>query len=122
MTMKWFFATLAGLLVLVLAIVGVQNSTLITIHFLGWQTSVLPLWVIMVAALVSGMLLVTLITIPGRIHRYRTTRQLRHQLAAVDASIVAPEQPTDPSLRKIGAPVEPRLGSVPPVVQGEGAP
>ncbi len=118
--MKWLFGTLAGLIVLVLAIIGVQNPTLITIRFLGWQTGVLPLWVILLVALVSGMLLVTLITIPGRIHRYRTTRSLKQQLASA-SPLGAREQPTDPALRPIGAPAEPRLGPVPPAAQGEGA-
>ncbi len=115
--MKWLFGTLAGLIVLVLAIIGVQNPSLVTIRFLGWQTGVIPLWVILLVALVSGMLLVTLITIPGRIHRYRTTRRLQHQLAAA-TPLGAHEQPTDSTLRPIGAPAELLL---PPVVQSEGA-
>ncbi len=118
--MKWLFGILAGLIVLALAIIGVQNPTLITIRFLGWQTGVLPLWAILLVALVSGMLLVALITIPGRIHRYRTTRRLEHQLAAA-TPLGAREQPNDPALRPIGAPAEPRLAPVPPAVQSEGA-
>jgi uncharacterized integral membrane protein len=120
--MKWLFGTLAGLIVLVLAIIGVQNPTLIAIRFLGWQTSPLPLWAVLFAALASGMLLVALITIPGRVHRYQTTRRLRHQLAAADASIVAREQPIDPSIRPIGAPIEQRVGQGAPAVQAEVAP
>ena len=70
----------------------------------------------------SGMLLVALITIPGRVHRYQTTRRLRHQLAAADASVVAREQPIDPSIHPIGSPIEQRVGQVAPVAQGEDAP
>ncbi len=116
--MKWLFGTLAGLIVVALAIIGVQNPTLITIRFLGWQTGVLPLWAILLVALVSGMLLVALLTIPGRIHRYRTTRRLEHQLAAA-VPLSSREQPNE--LRPIGAPAEPRLDPVPPVARGEGA-
>lgn len=79
--MKTVFAAFTGLILLILAIIGVQNPTLITIHFLNWQTSALPLWVIMVTALVIGMLLASIVTLPGRISRYRTTRQLQNQLS-----------------------------------------
>lgn len=97
--MKWVFGTLAGLIVLALAIIGVQNPALITIRFLGWQSVVLPLWVIMVAALVGGMVLAELIGLPGRIHRYRATRDLRQQLVVADASINAMQHPTESSPR-----------------------
>ena len=77
--MKFVYAAFTGLTLLVLATISVQNPTLITIRFLGWQTGVLPLWVIIVAAFGMGMLLVALVTLPGRISRFRTTRQLQHQ-------------------------------------------
>lgn len=91
--MKLLFAAFTGLILFVLAIIGVQNPTLISIRFLGWQTGVLPLWVIMVAALSIGMLLVGILTIPGRIGRFRTTRQLRSQLAAAGIDAPAPSAP-----------------------------
>jgi hypothetical protein len=67
MIMKIVLAAFTGLILLALAIIGVQNPTLISVRFLGWQTGVLPLWVIMVASLAVGMLLVAIITLPGRI-------------------------------------------------------
>lgn len=82
--MKIVFAAFALLLLLVLAIIGIQNPTLITIHFLGWQTGVLPLWVIMVASLISGMVLGGIIAAPGRVGRYQTTRRLRRELTAAE--------------------------------------
>jgi uncharacterized integral membrane protein len=88
--MKIVFAALTGLILLVLAIVGVQNPTLLSIRFLGWQTGVLPLWVIIVTALVVGMLLVVIVTLPGRIGRYRTTRRLQHQLSAAEVAAHSP--------------------------------
>lgn len=91
--MKVVSAAFAGLILLVLAIIGVQNPTLVSIRFLGWQTGPLPLWVIMVAALALGMLLVGIITIPGRIGRYRTTRQLRSRLADATADAQVPIAP-----------------------------
>jgi uncharacterized integral membrane protein len=95
MIMKIVLAAFTGLILLMLAIIGVQNPTLISIRFLGWQTGVLPLWVIMVASLAVGMLLVSIITLPGRIGRYRTTRRLRSQLAA--AEVVAPATQSIPA-------------------------
>jgi hypothetical protein len=49
----------------------------------------------MVASLAVGMLLVSIITLPGRIGRYRTTRRLRSQLAA--AEVVAPAAQSIPA-------------------------
>ena len=91
--MKIVLAAFTGLILLVLAIIGVQNPTPISIRFLGWQTGVLPLWVIMVTSLAAGMLLVAIVTLPGRIGRYRTTRRLRSQLAAAEVAAPAPPAP-----------------------------
>lgn len=94
--MKIVLAAFAGLILLVLAIIGVQNPTLITLRFLGWQTGVLPLWVIMLTSMAIGMLLVSIVALPGRIGRFRTTRRLRSQLAAAEvAPPVAPAPPAD---------------------------
>ena len=102
--MKLVSAAFAGLILLVLAIIGIQNPTLISIRFLGWQTGVLPLWVIIVGALAIGMLLVGIITIPGRISRYRITRRLRSRLAdATDGS----QNPPAPSAERSPAPSHP---------------
>jgi uncharacterized integral membrane protein len=86
--MKIVLAAFTGLILLALATIGVQNPTLISVRFLGWQTGVLPLWVIMLASLAVGMLLVSIGSLPGRIGRYRTTRRLRSQRAA--AVVIAP--------------------------------
>lgn len=98
-------AAFTGLILFVLAIIGVQNPTLITLRFLGWQTGVLPLWVIMVSALVSGMLLVGIATLPGRIGRYRTTRRLQRQLAVAGGSAHHP--PTLSTESSPAAPAQP---------------
>jgi uncharacterized integral membrane protein len=93
--MKIVLAVFTGLILLALAMIGIQNPTLISVRFLGWQTGVLPLWVIMMTSLAVGMLLVSIGSLPGRIGRYRTTRRLRSQLAA--AGVVAPATQTGPA-------------------------
>ncbi len=102
--MKGLFIGVTGLILLILAIIGVQNPTLIAIHFLGWQTSALPLWVIMLAALVGGMLLVGLATMPSRTSRYRTKRRLRSQRADAAAHSA---QPPAPANKRSLAPAQP---------------
>lgn len=92
--MKIVLSLLAGLIVLVLAIISVQNPAPITVYFLGWQTTVLPLWVVIVAALASGMILVGMLGMPGRIQQYRTTRQLRQRLA--ESAVAGQPHAADP--------------------------
>ncbi len=76
-------------LVLVLATFGIQNPTPVNTRFLALQSGYVPVYVIVLGATVSGMLLIALLGMPGRMRSRWEARRLRHQLVGAEQQIAA---------------------------------
>jgi uncharacterized integral membrane protein len=72
-----------------LVVFGAQNTQSISFHFMGWDTTSIPVVLALAIALALGVLLAWIVSIPGRFRGRRERRTLQHQ---VDAH----EQPTPP--------------------------
>ena len=79
--MNYLGVALVVALVLVLSTFGVHNPTPVTIRFLALQSGYVPVSVIMLGSTLIGMLLITLLGVPGRMRSRFEARRLRHQLA-----------------------------------------
>lgn len=86
--MKAILGIVTGILIVLFAAIGIQNSTAISIHLFDWQTPALPLWMLLLVALASGMLVVGMFAFPRQIETsYRNLRQ-RGQAAPVQRPLI----------------------------------
>lgn len=86
MRLSWFFVIL---LLVFVAVFSVQNAAPITVHFLAWEITMSGALVIQLAALLGGLVGLTVGV------RARRTRR-RHDEAAGTASLVTPEAQLPP--------------------------
>lgn len=73
------FAVIA--LVIVLATFGIQNPFPVSIRFLQFKSAAVPLYLIMLLSALIGILVSSLLSLPGRIQRRLELRRLRQQVA-----------------------------------------
>ncbi|GAA5530615.1 LapA family protein [Herpetosiphon gulosus] len=86
--MKAILGIVTGILMLLFAAIGFQNTTAISIHLFDWQTPALPLWMLLLTALASGMLVVGLFAFPRQIETYYTNLRQRGQAAPVQRPLI----------------------------------
>lgn len=74
---------------------GAQNTQAVTIHFLVFKVSAVPMVLALVAAVVLGVFLGWIVSAPGRFRRMRQRRGLQGQVAAQQqAAAVTSTPPT----------------------------
>ena len=78
--MKYLVGLLVAVLVIVLATFGIQNPFPITLRFLQFQSSAVPLYLVIMLSALIGILLSALLGIPERVQRRLELRRLRHQV------------------------------------------
>ncbi len=87
--MKAILGTCTAILLFLFAAIGIQNPTVIALRLFNWQTPALPLWVLLLLALASGMLLVGIFALPRQLEAYvATRRQQRQQNAAAQRPLM----------------------------------
>ena len=68
------------LLAAVLVVVGAQNTQSVTFRFIEWETPAVPMALGLAIAVLIGVLLGWIVSVPGRIHGQR--RSLQHEVDA----------------------------------------
>lgn len=68
------------LLMLSLALFAAENTGLVTVHFLIWQTQAMPLALLIVIAIVAGALITLIALLPSHHRRRRELAQHRREL------------------------------------------
>ncbi|MFD3164158.1 lipopolysaccharide assembly protein LapA domain-containing protein [Herpetosiphon sp. NSE202] len=86
--MKAIFGIVTGILIVLFAAIGIQNTTAISLHLFDWQTPPLPLWMLLLTALASGMLMVGLFAFPRQIETYYQNLRQRGQAAPVQRPVI----------------------------------
>jgi uncharacterized integral membrane protein len=76
--MKYLVILLIAVVVILLSTFGIQNPNPVTVRFLQWQSDAVPIYAVMLVSVLLGMLINTLIGLPGRIQRQLELRRLRH--------------------------------------------
>lgn len=85
------FRLILGLLIATMLVVfGAQNTQSVSFHFLGWDTSSIPVVLALAIALALGVLVGWLVSIPGRFRGRRERRTLQHQVEAQDRAAAPP--------------------------------
>ena len=80
--MSYVLGLVVVALVILLTTFGIQNPYPITVRFLQFQSSVVPLYLVLLLAAVIGVLVSTLLGLHGRIQRGLELRRLRQQITA----------------------------------------
>ena len=95
--MKYLIFLVAAALVILLATFGIQNPFPVRVRFFQFESAAVPLYVVILLAGLIGILLNSLLSLPGRIQRGREVRGLRRQMTehvqqidALKARIPAP--------------------------------
>jgi uncharacterized integral membrane protein len=79
--MKYLIGLVVVALVIVLATFGIQNPFPITVRFLQFQSTAVPLYLIIMLSAVIGIVVSALLGVPGLIRRRIELRRLRQQVA-----------------------------------------
>ena len=87
--MKYVLFALLVALGLVVATLGVQNPAPVTVHFLQFESGPVPLALIMLGSALIGMLLLSLVELPGRVRRWSRSRRLQHRLGTAETEVAA---------------------------------
>lgn len=85
--MKYLVILLIAVVVILLSTFGIQNPNPVTVRFLQWQSDAVPIYAVMLVSVLLGMLINTLIGLPGRIQRQLELRRLRHSTTAQEKEI-----------------------------------
>jgi len=78
--MKYLIGVAVAALVILLVTFGIQNPFPITVRFLELRSAAVPLYLVIMLAALIGMLVSTLLGLPGRIQRQLELRRLRQQV------------------------------------------
>ncbi len=84
------------LLGIVLVAFGAQNAQTVNLHFFTWNSPPIPLVLALGVAMLLGMLVTLLLSIPGRVRARRQRQELLRQLdaqARLGAPAAAPSMP-----------------------------
>lgn len=95
---------MAGLLIAAaLVVFGAQNTESVSFHFLAWDTLPVPTVLALAIAVLIGVMLSWVVSVPGRFHGMRQRRDLQHQLedraraVSPDDSVQPPSDHEEPS-------------------------
>lgn len=80
--MNALYLVVGLLLGIVLVAFGAQNAQPVSLHFFTWNTQPIPLVLALGVAMVLGMLLALVLSIPGRIRARRQRQELLRQVEA----------------------------------------
>ncbi|MEX2228125.1 MAG: LapA family protein [Dehalococcoidia bacterium] len=87
------------LLASVLVVFGAQNTQSVSFHFLGWDTPSAPVVLALAIAVLLGVILTWMVSVPGRFRGRRERRALKHQVKVQDRtpepSVDAAESPSE---------------------------
>jgi uncharacterized integral membrane protein len=94
---------LALLVAALLVVLGAQNTQSVSFHFVAWETPAIPVVLALAVALLLGVILAWVVSVPGRFRGMRSNRRLRHQIedqerltpTSSHAEAVDPEEPLD---------------------------
>jgi len=94
-----FKLTLGVVLIAVLVVFGAQNTQSVSFHFVTWETSTVPVVLALAIAVLVGVLLSWIVSVPGRFSGMRQRRSLQHEIDvhAQNSAAAAPEAPIEPS-------------------------
>lgn len=70
------------LLAATLVVFGAQNTQSVRFHFIVWETPSVPVVLAIAIAVLLGVLLSWIVSVPGRIHGMRQRRILQHEVDA----------------------------------------
>ncbi|MDA0269532.1 MAG: LapA family protein [Chloroflexi bacterium] len=92
-----FGLVLAMLIGILLVLFGAQNAQAVNLHFLAWETTSVPLVLALGIAMLVGVVMSLLLSIPTRIHGRQERRALTRQIEAQDRALATPYiVPADP--------------------------
>jgi uncharacterized integral membrane protein len=77
--MRYLIIVVVVLLVILLATFGIQKPAPVSIRFLQFQSSAVPLYIVILLSALIGILVSSLLSVPRRIQRQRELRRLRQQ-------------------------------------------
>ena len=77
------------LLALVLALFGVQNPQRVNIRFVGFQTGLVPLYVVILLSTLAGVLLSTILGLRSRVSTSLRIRKQDKQIADLEQKLAA---------------------------------
>lgn len=66
----------------VLVVLGAQNTQSVMFRFIVWETTAIPVALGLAIAVLVGVLLGWIVSVPGRIHGMRQRRSLQHEVDA----------------------------------------
>jgi uncharacterized integral membrane protein len=81
------------LLAAALVVFGAQNTQSVSFHFVVWDTPAVPVVLALAIAVLVGVLLSWIVSIPGRFHGMRQRRSLQHEVDAHSRITAAGDQP-----------------------------
>lgn len=85
------------LLAAALVVFGAQNTQSVSFHFIAWETPAVPVVLALAIAVLLGVLLSWIVSVPGRFRGMRQRRSLQHEVEAHERSnAVAADRP-DPT-------------------------
>lgn len=79
--MRYLVIVIVAMLVVVLATFGIQNPSVVDVRFLQFQSPTVPLYIVILLSALIGILVSSLLSVPGRIQRQRELRRLRQQVS-----------------------------------------
>ncbi len=95
-----FYLILAALIGVLIAAFAIQNATPVAVKFLVWQFES-SLAVVIILSLLAGMVLIFLISVPGRLKRRkelydkgRRISELEKRLAELEKKLASQENPS----------------------------
>lgn len=80
--MNAVYLVIGLLLGIVLVAFGAQNAQAVSLHFFTWNSTPIPLVLALGVAMLLGMLVTLLLSIPGRVRARRQRQDLLRQLDA----------------------------------------
>ncbi len=81
-----FYLILAALLGVIIAVFAIQNATPVAVKFLIWQFES-SLAVVIILSLLAGMVLIFLISLPGRLRRHKELFDRNRRIAELEKKI-----------------------------------
>jgi uncharacterized integral membrane protein len=85
------------LLAAALVVFGAQNTQSVSFHFIAWETPSVPVVLALAIAVLLGVLLSWIVSVPGRFRGMRQRRSLQHEVEAHERSTVAAADRSEPT-------------------------
>jgi uncharacterized integral membrane protein len=79
-----------------LVVLGAQNTQSVTFHVLAWDLPSVPVVLVLAIAVLLGVLLGWVVSIPGRFRGMRRRPDLQHQVEAHERTALLSHEPAEP--------------------------